>query len=240
MLAEDAMAVDPRTSQYSPGLVGTVVDELSDTPDYLVVEEAGLGDADMELLYRVCEAIGHYEPIRISGSTLRLSLHDGAVVLAGRVRSDPLKILAERLAASAVGGRPFVNELISDAAVTVAVATALALDARTSLAPVFVETNLGQVTLYGDAPSAAMVTAATEVASAVPGVATVTNYLVARAAPAPPTPAEVKAEAGATSQPIAETAYTSEPRLEPHSREQNADRVTRPAGGDERVPVADT
>src|SRR5581483_8794568 len=104
---------------------------------------------------------------------------------------------------------------------------ALATDTRTNLAPVFVETSLGRVTLSGDVPSATFATADAEVASAAPGVAAVRSLLAIKAPPAP-TPAEEKVAEGATSPPVPEGAVTSEPRLEPHSRDQDADRVTRP------------
>jgi osmotically-inducible protein OsmY len=237
------MAQTPPTSQYAPGAVAPLVDEWSDQPDYVVIDDAGLKDADREALYRVVDALSRYEPIHASGSSLRLGLREGTVVLAGRVRSAPLKIMAERLAASAAPSGRFRSEVISDAEITLAVASALALDARTNLVPVFVEASLGQVTLGGDVPSAAMAAAAEEIARGLPGVANVRNRLVVNAPPAPPaapTPAEAKVEAGATTQPVADTAFTSEPRLEPHSRDQDADRVTRPAPGGEQVPVADT
>ncbi|SRR5581483_3968772 len=234
------MAGIPPTSQYAPGAVEPVIDEWSDRPDFVVVEGAGLSDAERVALYHVASAIERYEPIRASGSLLRLSLRQGTTVLAGRVRSQPLKIMAERLAATAAAGRPFTSEVVSDADVTVAVATALALDARTNLVPVFVETSLGNVILAGDVPSAEMAAAAVEIAGAVPGVASVTSKLTVKATPPPPTPAETKAEAGATSKPLPDTLVTSEPRLEPHSRDQDANRVTRPTDGGERVPVADT
>jgi hypothetical protein len=119
------------------------------------------------------------------------------------------------------------------------VATALALDPRTNLAPVYVDCSLGVVHLAGSVPSAAMVEAATEVARGVPGVLDVRNELVAVAAPGTPSGAEAKAEAGATSKPTADTAFTSEPRSEPRGRVQDADLVTRQEG-DQRVPVSDT
>jgi hypothetical protein len=102
---------------------------------------------------------------------------------------------------------------------------------------VYVECSLGIVQLSGPAP-AAMVQAAAEVARGVPGVVEVRNELVPVAAAVPPTPAEEKADVGATSKPTADTAFTSEPRLEPHGRTQDADQVTRPQNG-ERVPIAD-
>jgi hypothetical protein len=120
-----------------------------------------------------------------------------------------------------------------------AVATALALDPRTNTVPVYVDCSLGSVRLMGAAPTAAMVVAATEIARGVPGVVDVQNDLQTAAGAPALSDAEVKAEAGATSKPTADTAFTSEPRLEPHGRTQNADLVTRPEG-DQRVPVSDT
>src|SRR4051794_7115791 len=141
------MASTPPYSQEVPGAVAPLVDEWSDQPDYVVIEDAGLRDADREALYRVVAALNRYEPIHASGSLLRLGLRDGTVVLAGRVRSAPLKIMAERLAGSAAPGGRFRSEVLSDAEITIAVAAALALDARTSSGPLFVETALGHVTL---------------------------------------------------------------------------------------------
>ena len=205
---------------------------------HVMVVDDGLGTAERELLWCVRDSIDRYEPIRASGSRLEIRWREGSVVLAGRVRSLPLKVMAERLGASGARGRPFVSEAIADADVALAVATALALDARTNLAPVYVECSLGIVQLSGPAP-VAMVEAAAEVAHGVPGVLEVRNELVpVAAAAAPPTPAEEKADVGATSKPTADTAFTSEPRLEPHGRTQDADQVTRPQDG-ERVPIAD-
>lgn len=209
-----------------------------DDEAFATIVDEGLGGAERELLYAVRDSIDRYEPIRACGSCLELRWRDGTVVVAGRVRSQPLKVMAERLAAAATRGRPLVSELISDADVVIAVATALALDGRTNLVPVYVESSLGIVRLSGSVPSAAMAAAAAEIASAVPGVAEVRNELEA-AAESPPSLAEQKVEAGAASQPSADTAFTSEPRLEPHGRTQDADQVTRPQHGD-RVPVADT
>ena len=234
----DEARIRPPTQYDVPAVPPDVLDPTDQTGFTPVVDE-GLSSADSELLYRVSGSIDRYEPIRASGSRLQVTMRQGSVVLTGRVRSQPLQLMAERLGAAAAGGRPFVSELIADPTVGVAVATALALDPRTNLAPVYVDCSLGVVRLQGPVPSAAMVEAATEIARGVPGVVDVRNELVAVGAPAAPSSAEAKAEAGATSKPTADTAFTSEPRLEPHGRTQNADLVTRPEG-DERVPVSDT
>ncbi len=216
-----------------------VHDFLDEQHGYAEVIDDGLGAAESELLYTVLDAIERYEPIRASGSRIQIRWREGGVVLMGRTRSLPVKALAELLARSATAGRPVVSELIADPQVAVDVATALARDPRTNLSPVEVECHLGVVRLLGPVPSAAMASAAVEIARGVPGVLEVRSELVAAPAPAPTT-AEAKVEAGATSEPTPETASASEPRLEPHSRDQDADRVTKPAPGGERVPIADT
>jgi osmotically-inducible protein OsmY len=228
----------PPTQYDVPVVPPDVVDPAS-PPGFTAVADEGLGTADSELLYRVSESIDRYEPIRNSGSRVQVTMRQGSVVLTGRVRSLPLQVMAERLGEAAAGGRPFVSELIADPVVGTAVATALALDPRTSFAPVYVDCSLGVVRLQGTAPSAEMVQAATEIAQAVPGVVGVRNDLAAAPTPPGPSDAEAKAEAGAASQPTADTAFTSEPRSEPHGRTQDADLVTRQEG-DQRVPVSDT
>jgi osmotically-inducible protein OsmY len=235
-------AEEPRTrppSQYEVEPPPPELEDPTNQPRFTPVLDEGLPGPDSQLLYRVSASIDRYEPIRASGSMIQVSLREGSVVLSGRARSAPLKIMAERLGAAATGGRPFVSEVIGDPDVITGVATALALDPRTNLAPVYVECNLGMVRLLGPVPAAGMVEAATEVARSVAGVADVRNDLVAASPATAPSAAEQKADVGATSKPTADTAFTSEPRLEPHGRTQNADQVTRPEG-DQRVPVSDT
>jgi osmotically-inducible protein OsmY len=241
--SEDSMAAGAPSDELRAGQPGQ---EAPETPEFLdehlgyaEVVDDGLGTAESELLYAVQDALDRYEPIRASGSRFQIRWREGSVVLTGRVRSLPIKALSELLARSASAGRPVVSELIADPQVAVDVATALARDPHTNLAPVAVECALGVVRLLGPVPSAAMASAAVEIARGVPGVLEVRSELVAAPAPAP-TPAEAKVEAGATSEPTPETAFTSEPRLEPHGREQDADRVTKPTSDGERVPIADT
>jgi osmotically-inducible protein OsmY len=235
------MVTDARTAGPEPSTVSEldafVEEAFWEAPAYARVLETGVPDRERELLYTVAEAVERYEPIRASLSPVQVAWRDGAVVLRGRVRTRPMKVLAERLARSAAGRHTVVSHLVADDELALDVATALALDPRTALAPVRVEATFGVIHLLGPIPTAAMASAAQAIAAAVPGVARVRAQLQI-AAVATPSVAETKAEAGATSPPIAETAFTSEPRLEPHSREQDADRVTRPAG-DERVPRAD-
>jgi osmotically-inducible protein OsmY len=285
MMAEGVVAAgtEPYEREIALGLAEAEALEAEagwDQPTFTRVVDTGVEPRQAELLYRVAEAIDRYEPIRASLSPVQVRGREGHVVLHGRVRTLPMKVLAERLARSASGGALLISELIADDELAVAVATALAVDGRTDLSPVLVESIFGVVHLRGTVPSGAMAGAAEEVARGVPGVVRVRNELVAAPAAAPSAPAakvdggateparaprakadagatepastpeakaratepvsapEAKAEAGATSQPVPEAAFTSEPRLEPHGREQDANRVTKPRG-DERVPRAD-
>ncbi|HZU06727.1 MAG TPA: BON domain-containing protein [Chloroflexota bacterium] len=166
-------------------------------PAYPVVVDEGLGDRERELLYRVRDAVVRYTPIPASGSPLWIRWREGTVVLEGRVRSLPLKAIAERLARSAAADQPLVCELIADPEVAVAVATALALDPRTNLCPVQVHCQLGVVYLRGAVPTAEMAAAAAEIAQTVPGVARVVNELTP-ASPSPATAAGADPSAGAS------------------------------------------
>src|SRR5579885_708051 len=124
----------PRTpTQYDVPAAPPDVRDPSEQTGFTPVLDEGLSSADSELLYRVSESIDRYEPIRASGSRIQVAMRQRGVVLMGRVRSQPLKVMAERLGAAAAGDRPFASELISDADVDVAVATALATDPRTNL-----------------------------------------------------------------------------------------------------------
>jgi osmotically-inducible protein OsmY len=223
------------TADAAPAAAGSADQEAA----FPRVDDTGLSDADAELLYRVRDAIDRYEPIRISGSPIQVALVQGTIALRGRARSAPLKLIAETLARAAAGSHPISSELVSDPDLSIAVATALAMDPRTNLAPVHVQCLLGAILLAGEVPTAEMATVAPEIARGVPGVREVDSQLVAAPAPAAPSASEAKAEAGATSKPTADTAVTSEPRLEPHGQTQDRDKVTRPENG-ERVPIADT
>jgi osmotically-inducible protein OsmY len=236
------MAADESQAGHPASTIERPLVELADPseqPQFLEVVDDGLTDEQSELLYRVRGAVDRYGPIRLSHSPIQVRWQDGTVVLQGRVRSVPMRLVAERLAQAASADHPLSCELLADPEVAVAVATALAVDARTNLAPVHVECNLGVVRLHGDVPTAAMAIATGELAATVPGVARVINDLVPGQEPAVAAAAEAQAAADTASPPTVEGEFTAEPRLEPHGRTQDANRVTRPQNG-ERVPISDT
>jgi|DewCreStandDraft_1066081.scaffolds.fasta_scaffold22251_2 osmotically-inducible protein OsmY len=184
-MAAAAQSPPPRAGA-APEATATAPEAPGLFPAYPVVVDEGLGDRERELLYRVRDAVVRYRPIQASGSPLWIRWREGTVVLEGRVRSLPLKAIAERLARSAAGGHPLACNLIADPEVAVAVATALALDPRTNLCPVQVHCQLGVVHLRGVVPTAEMAAAAAEIAQAVPGVARVVNELTPAAPPPAP------------------------------------------------------
>jgi osmotically-inducible protein OsmY len=158
---------------------------------------------------RVRRVLWDYEPLRASHAEIFIDVVGDRVVLRGRVRTMPQKLIAgvlvERM--REVGGLD--NELIADPEVVRAVADALAQDERTAAYVLRVDTRHGVVSLRGEVPSEAVQEAAIGIASAVPTVVTVRNYLtiggeprpaVALARPAPAAdvaePTAVAAEAG--------------------------------------------
>ena len=170
-----------------------------DPPEFPAVVAAGLSDDQSALLYRVRAAVDRYEPIRASRSRIHISMRDGAVVLAGRARTLPMKIIAERLAASAAEGHPLISEIVADPDLLNAVGLALAADHRTNQTALRMTCMQGVVRLWGPAPDATASQAAEAIARAVPGVAFVYNDLQVEGEAQ--SAAGAKAAVGATSAP---------------------------------------
>jgi osmotically-inducible protein OsmY len=130
---------------------------------------------------------------------VHVSANDDCVVLTGIVRSRTAREMAERLAQNVPGVARVDNQLVADADVEIAVAQALATDARTASAfpGLLVGVVFGIVYLKGTAPTSQIKDAATEVARTVPGVRRVSNELIVLSEPkaAPKPTAPVKAEA---------------------------------------------
>lgn len=148
-------------------------------------------DADETLEAQVREAFWKYDPLRMFDDALGITARDGTVLLSGPVRSRSARENAGQLAAKVKGVSGLTNNLVVDSDVEVLVAQALGADPRTqSLFPgVLVGAVFGVVYLKGQAPSAEVKNAATEIARQVPGVAAVSNDLVAPPEPKGTAPA---------------------------------------------------
>lgn len=164
-------------------------------------------EADLDLEIEVRDALRAYDPLHMFDDALNINARGGTVTLSGPVRSRSAWENAAQLVGKVNGVTRLENKLVVDLDVEVLVAQALAADPRTQvLFPgVLVGVVFGMVYLKGEAPSADVKVAATEVASKVPGVVAVSNELV--------TPPNVK---GSAKPPAAErTTSGASPQAKP-------------------------
>jgi len=88
--------------------------------------------AEKKLYTRVRRVLWDYEPLRASHAEIDIGVVGGAVVLRGRVRTLPQKLIARVLVERMTDVGEVTNELVADPEVVRAVADALAKDERTA------------------------------------------------------------------------------------------------------------
>ncbi len=136
------------------------------------------------LALSVRQTLMQYTPLRASGMGIQVEAKSGTVVLSGIVRSRATKETLEQMARRVRGVSAVENRLTVDEDVEVAVAQALAADARTRLGfpGILVGVVYGMVFLKGSVASAEIKNAAGEIAAKIQGALRVSNGLVAPAA----------------------------------------------------------
>lgn len=141
--------------------------------------------AEKKIYTRVRRALWDYEPLRASHAEIFIDIEGDQVRLRGRVRTQPQKLIAEVLVQRMPEVSSVINELIADPEVVRAVADALARDERTAPYVIRVDSRHGVVSLRGEVASEAIQEAAVSIASLVPLVQTVRNYLTVGGDPRP-------------------------------------------------------
>jgi osmotically-inducible protein OsmY len=142
--------------------------------------------AEKKLYTRVRRVLWDYEPLRASHAEIDIAVAGGRVVLRGRVRTLPQKLIARVLVERMTDVGEVTNELVADPEVVRAVADALAQDERTAAYVIRVDSRHGVVVLRGEVPSDAVVQAAIEIAATVPLVSSVRNALAVGGDARPP------------------------------------------------------
>lgn len=102
-----------------------------------------------EVAWKVYDLMWEEQGLRTTTADIAIEAANGALTLNGRVRTNNLFELAERLARSAVDGWQLHNNLISDDEVALALAGKLAVDRRTMDANVRFEVFMGVAYLKG-------------------------------------------------------------------------------------------
>ena len=143
-------------------------------------------DASLEQAAR--DALDRYAPLQMWRHSIDVQAREGTVVLTGNARSQAEKQVAEKLVRSVKGVISVENHLVVDGDLEVAVAQALAADARTGNAfpGILVGVVFGTAFLKGTVASEEVKKAAGEIASKVAGVQRVSNELIVLAKVAAP------------------------------------------------------
>lgn len=124
---------------------------------------------DSAIAADVDQALWSDEVIRaLDIETIDVAVCDGVVILSGYATTPTSKARAERSARQVPGVLRVENQIVTDGDVVTAVAQALARDARTHRARIFVNADHGVVTLSGEIENPDVRAAAEEVAAAVP------------------------------------------------------------------------
>jgi osmotically-inducible protein OsmY len=142
--------------------------------------------AEKKIYTQVRRVLWDYEPLRASHAEIFIDVEGEQVLLRGRVRTLPQKLIASGIVARMPEVSEVVNELIADPDVVRAVADALSQDERTAAYVLRVDSRHGVVTLRGEVPSQEVQDAAMAIASGVPTVATVRNVTTIGGEPRPP------------------------------------------------------
>jgi len=130
-----------------------------------------------DVAQRAYDLLAEEQALRTTTSDILIEAAAGTLILKGRVRTNNLRGLAQRLARAASDGWQLQNELISDEALAVAIASQLALDPRTAGTDIRCEVYMGVTNLKGMVHSTAQRDAAIEQARMVPGVEAVNDLL---------------------------------------------------------------
>ncbi|MFN0070274.1 MAG: BON domain-containing protein [Chloroflexota bacterium] len=140
-------------------------------------------EADRRLFFKVRNALWDYEPLRASGAQLTIDVEHQTVHVSGRVRSTAQKQLISALLGRLPGVLGVHNGIVADPEVARDVALALARDPAIAPHVIQVNSELGQVTLFGSVPSDSLAERAIEIAHNLGVVHSVQSGLLITQAP---------------------------------------------------------
>ncbi|MEZ4769181.1 MAG: BON domain-containing protein [Caldilineales bacterium] len=143
-----------------------------------MIRVSTVNESNSEVVWRVHDQLAEEQGLRTTTADIEISGGDQVIVLAGRVRTQILYDLADRIARRAAGSWSVDNRLISDEALTIQTATKAGKDPRTADADVRFDVFLGVAHVLGKVGSQQQHDALLELAGSVPGVNRVEDHTV--------------------------------------------------------------
>jgi osmotically-inducible protein OsmY len=134
-------------------------------------------DASAEIAWRAYDLLSEEQGLRTTTADIEISAQDNTVFLKGRVRTNILYDLADRLARQSTEGVQVYNSLINDEQLAVDIASRVGRNPRSARANVRFDVFLGAVTVNGSVHNADERAAVLELAAATPGVVRVEDHI---------------------------------------------------------------
>jgi osmotically-inducible protein OsmY len=127
-----------------------------------------LAEPDYRLFLQVQRTLWDYEPLRATRAPLLVDVEAGHIRLAGRTRTEALRLISAYLVSFIPGVVQVDNEIVSDDQVVREVADALASDPLTAPYVLRLTARYGEVEISGEVTSGEAEVRAVELARSVP------------------------------------------------------------------------
>lgn len=138
-----------------------------------MIRVSTVNESNAEVVWRVYDLLAEEQGLRTTTADIEITDGDQSIILAGRVRTEVLYGMADRLARQAAGSWAVDNRLISDEALIVEMAAMAGSDPRTADADVRFDVFLGVAHVSGTVRSQQQREALLELVASVPGVSRV-------------------------------------------------------------------
>lgn len=142
-----------------------------------MIRISAVDEANADVVQRAHDMLDDEQGLRTTTADIEIVGGDQSLVLAGRVRTQVLYDMADRLARQAAGAWTVDNQLISDEQLAIQISTRIGSDLRTASADVRVDVFLGVARMVGVVAGQEQRAAVLELAGGVAGVVRVEDHL---------------------------------------------------------------
>lgn len=142
-----------------------------------MIRISAVDEANADVVQRAYDMLDDEQGLRTTTADIEILGGDQSLVLAGRVRTQVLYDMADRLARQAAGAWTVDNQLISDEQLAIQISTRIGSDLRTASADVRVDVFLGVARMVGVVAGQEQRAAVLELAGGVAGVVRVEDHL---------------------------------------------------------------
>lgn len=142
-----------------------------------MIRISAVDEANADVVQRAYDMLDDEQGLRTTTADIEIVGGDQSLVLAGRVRTQVLYDMADRLARQAAGAWTVDNQLISDEQLAIQISTRIGSDLRTASADVRVDVFLGVARMVGVVAGQEQRAAVLELAGGVAGVVRVEDHL---------------------------------------------------------------